>query len=286
MTEVVSVKFKNNGKAYYFDPDGNHVEAGEDVIVETSKGLEYATCVIGNHYIPDDKIIPPIRPVVRVATDNDKRVAEINRQREAEAMVICRQKIAEHGLEMKLVGAECSFEGGKTTFFFTSDGRVDFRELVKDLASVFRTRIELRQIGVRDEAKLIGGIGVCGRPFCCKTFLSDFAQVSIKMAKEQNLSLSSSKISGACGRLMCCLRFEQEVYEAEYASFPKVDMIVSTPAGKGIITESNFLSGVIKVKLDGDSNSPARVFAKNELKILGFRKKKEKEDAELSILEE
>ena len=144
MTEVVSVKFKNNGKAYYFDPDGNHVEAGEDVIVETSKGLEYATCVIGNHYIPDDKIIPPIRPVVRVATDNDKRVAEINRQREAEAMVICRQKIAEHGLEMKLVGAECSFEGGKTTFFFTSDGRVDFRELVKDLAGVFRNRIELR----------------------------------------------------------------------------------------------------------------------------------------------
>ena len=258
MTEVVSVKFKNNGKAYYFDPDGNHVEAGEDVIVETSKGLEYATCVIGNHYIPDDKIIPPIRPVVRVATDNDKRVAEINRQREAEAMVICRQKIAEHGLEMKLVGAECSFEGGKTTFFFTSDGRVDFRELVKDLASVFRNRIELRQIGVRDEAKMLGGLGICGRPFCCSQFLDDFVPVSIKMAKTQNLSLNPTKISGTCGRLMCCLKYEQNAYEDAARRCPKQDSFVATPDGLGNVSSVDILREQVLVRLDGQNESPKR----------------------------
>ena len=265
MTEVVSVKFKNNGKAYYFDPDGNHVEAGEDVIVETSKGLEYATCVIGNHYIPDDKIIPPIRPVVRVATDNDKRVAEINRQREAEAMVICRQKIAEHGLEMKLVGAECSFEGGKTTFFFTSDGRVDFRELVKDLASVFRNRIELRQIGVRDEAKMLGGIGICGRPFCCSQFLDDFQPVSTKMAKTQSMSLNPAKISGTCGRLMCCLRYEEEAYEDLVKTVPKNGAFVETPAGYGNVTQVNLLRRTVKVRLDGEGEDVFKTYSADEV---------------------
>ena len=268
MTEVVSVKFKNNGKAYYFDPDGNHVEAGEDVIVETSKGLEYATCVIGNHYIPDDKIIPPIRPVVRVATDNDKRVAEINRQREAEAMVICRQKIAEHGLEMKLVGAECSFEGGKTTFFFTSDGRVDFRELVKDLASVFRNRIELRQIGVRDEAKMLGGIGICGRPFCCSQFLDDFQPVSTKMAKTQSMSLNPAKISGTCGRLMCCLRYEEEAYEDLVKTVPKNGAFVETPAGFGTVTQVNILRGTVKVRLDGEGEAVFKNYSGGEVAVV------------------
>lgn len=283
------MKFKNRGKVYFFDPHGIAVRTGEKVVVETSRGLELAECVQGSHAVPDETVVQPLRSLARIATKDDLRIEEINRRREKEAFAICKQKIAEHGLDMKLVDVECSFEGNKTMFFFTSDGRVDFRELVKDLASVFRTRIELRQIGVRDEAKLVGGIGVCGRPFCCKSFLSDFAQVSIKMAKEQNLSLSSAKISGACGRLMCCLRFEHEVYEKEYASFPKADTLVSTPAGRGVIVESSFLSGKIKVRLEGDANSPARVYTKDEIKILGQprrREQKEPVDDELKKLED
>ena len=203
VTEVISVKFKGRGKAYYFDANGLTAKPGDDVIVETSKGLEYATCVAGNHYVSNEKVVPPIRPVIRIATDNDKRVQEINHKREREALSICREKVAEHGLDMKLVDVECSFEGNKITFYFTSDGRVDFRELVKDLAGVFRSRIELRQIGVRDEAKMLGGLGMCGRPFCCSQFLTDFQPVSTKMAKTQSLSLNPTKISGVCGRLMC-----------------------------------------------------------------------------------
>ena len=221
MTEVVSVKFKNRGKTYYFAAAGNNVSPGQDVIVETSKGLEFAQCVMGNHYVPDEKVIPPIRPVVRIATENDLRVAEINKNREREAFGICKKKIEDHGLDMKLVDVECSFEGNKITFFFTSDGRVDFRELVKDLASVFRNRIELRQIGVRDEAKMLGGIGICGRPFCCSQFLDDFQPVSTKMAKIQSMSLNPSKISGTCGRLMCCLRYEEEAYEDLVKTVPE-----------------------------------------------------------------
>ena len=187
---------------------------GDDVIVETSKGLEYARCVAGNHYVSNEKVVPPIRPVVRIATENDRRVQAINAKREREALGICREKVAQHGLDMKLVDVECSFEGNKITFYFTSDGRVDFRELVKDLAGVFRSRIELRQIGVRDEAKMLGGLGMCGRPFCCSQFLTDFQPVSTKMAKTQSLSLNPQKISGVCGRLMCCLRYEEEAYES------------------------------------------------------------------------
>lgn len=289
MTEVIGVRFRGGCKEYYFDPHGITVEPNQFVIVETAQGLEYAQCVSGNHEVEDDSVVQPLRPLVRVATENDDRTYAYNKTREKNAFEVCQKKIAERGLDMKLVRVESNFDGSKIIFFFTSDGRVDFRELVRDLAGVFRARIELRQIGVRDEAKLVGGIGVCGRPFCCKSFLSDFAQVSIKMAKEQNLSLSSAKISGACGRLMCCLRFEHEVYEKEYASFPKADTLVSTPAGRGVIVESSFLSGKIKVRLEGDANSPARVYTKDEIKILGQprrREQKEPVDDELKKLED
>ena len=201
------MKFKNRGKVYFFDPHGIAVRTGEKVVVETSRGLELAECVQGSHAVPDETVVQPLRSLARIATKDDLRIEEINRRREKEAFAICKQKIAEHGLDMKLVDVECSFEGNKTMFFFTSDGRVDFRELVKDLASVFRNRIELRQIGVRDEAKMLGGIGICGRPYCCSQFLDDFQPVSTMMAKMQYMSLNPSMISGECGRLMCCLRY-------------------------------------------------------------------------------
>ena len=265
MTEVVSVKFKSRGKTYYFAAGGNTVETGDDVIVETSKGLEYAQCVMGNHFVPDEKVIPPIRPVVRVATENDKRVAEINKNREREALEICKRKIEDHGLDMKLVDVECSFEGNKITFFFTSDGRVDFRELVKDLASVFRNRIELRQIGVRDEAKMLGGIGICGRPFCCSQFLDEFQPVSTKMAKIQSMSLNPSKISGTCGRLMCCLRYEEEAYENLVKTVPKNGAFVETPAGYGNVTQVNLLRRTVKVKLDGEGEDVFKTYSADDV---------------------
>ena len=265
MTEVVSVKFKSRGKTYYFAAGGNTVEVGQDVIVETSKGLEFAQCVMGNHYVPDEKVIPPIRPVIRVATDNDRRVAEINKKREHEALEICKKKVEEHGLDMKLVDVECSFEGNKITFFFTSDGRVDFRELVKDLASVFRNRIELRQIGVRDEAKMLGGIGICGRPFCCSQFLDEFQPVSTKMAKIQSMSLNPSKISGTCGRLMCCLRYEEEAYEDLVKTVPKNGAFVETPAGYGNVTQVNLLRRTVKVKLDGEGEDVFKTYSADDV---------------------
>lgn len=260
MTEVISVKFKNRGKSYYFDPNGKTVKTGEQVIVETSKGLEIADCSRGNHTVEDNAVIQPLRPVVRVATRDDLRVAEINKQREKEAYEICKKKIAEHGLDMKLVDVECNFEGNKTMFFFTSDGRVDFRELVKDLAGIFRNRIELRQIGVRDEAKMLGGLGICGRPFCCSKFLTDFQPVSTKMAKVQSMSLNPSKISGSCGRLMCCLRYEQEAYEELVKNVPKQGAFVETPAGYGIVTQVNLLRQLVKVKLDGEGEDTLRTY--------------------------
>ena len=210
MIEVVSIRFKSRGKCYFFAPNGLEIHSGDRVIVETTKGLEIADVGQGNHLVEDTAVVQPLRPVIRIATKDDLRVAELNKKREAEALAICQKKIQEHGLEMKLVSAECNFEGNKTTFFFTADGRVDFRELVKDLAAVFRNRIELRQIGVRDEAKMIGGIGICGRPFCCHQFLEDFQPVSTKMAKVQSLSLNPTKISGSCGGPMCCRRLERE----------------------------------------------------------------------------
>ena len=233
MIEVVSIKFKNRGKCYFFSPNGLSVKTGDKVIVETSKGLEIADCVRGNHSAMDNTVVQPLRPVLRIATRDDLRVAQINVQREKDAFEICQKKIVEHGLDMKLVDVECNFEGTKTTFFFTSDGRVDFRELVKDLAGIFRNRIELRQIGVRDEAKMIGGIGICGRPYCCSQFLDDFQPVSTKMAKVQSLSLNPAKISGSCGRLMCCLRYEQEAYEELIKKVPKQGAFVETKDGFG-----------------------------------------------------
>jgi cell fate regulator YaaT (PSP1 superfamily) len=224
---------------------------GDSVVVETAKGLELGECVYGNHWVTDERVIPPLRAVARVATENDLRVAALNKKREKEAFEIGQEKIRQHGLDMKLVDVECSFEGNKIIFFFASEGRVDFRDLVKDLASVFRTRIELRQIGVRDEAKMLGGLGICGRPFCCSQFLDDFAPVSTKMAKTQSMSLNPAKISGSCGRLMCCLRYEQEAYEELVKNVPKNGAFVQTPAGYGNITQVNLLRQKIKVRLDG-----------------------------------
>ncbi len=265
MIEVVSIKFKNRGKAYSFDPRGLTVKTGDKLVVETAKGLELADCCHGNHTVEDTAVVLPLRPVIRLATKDDLRVAEINVKREAEAVEICRQKIAEHGLDMKLVDAECSFEGNKITFFFTSEGRVDFRELVKDLAAIFRTRIELRQIGVRDEAKMVGGIAICGRPYCCGQFLEDFQPVSTKMAKIQSLSLNPTKISGSCGRLMCCLRYEQEAYEELIKKVPKQGAFVETKDGYGTAVQVNLLRQCVKVRLDGDNDDTLHLYKSNEL---------------------
>ena len=265
MIEVVSIKFKNKGKSYFFSPNGLQIRSGEKVIVETSKGLEIADCCHGNHMVEDTAVVQPLRGVVRLATADDLRVAEINKKREKEAFVICEQKIAEHGLDMKLVDVECNFEGNKTTFFFTSNGRVDFRELVRDLAGIFRNRIELRQIGVRDETKMLGGIGICGRPYCCSQFLEDFQPVSTKMAKVQSLSLNPAKISGACGRLMCCLRYEQGAYEDLVKKVPKQGAFVETIDGYGTAVQVNLLRQTVKVKLDSDTDDSLHLYKANEL---------------------
>ena len=265
MIEVISIKFKNKGKSYFFSPNGLQIRSGEKVIVETSKGLEIADCCHGNHTVEDTAVVQPLRGVVRLATADDLRVAEINKKREKEAFVICEQKIAEHGLDMKLVDVECNFEGNKTTFFFTSNGRVDFRELVRDLAGIFRNRIELRQIGVRDETKMLGGIGICGRPYCCSQFLEDFQPVSTKMAKVQSLSLNPAKISGACGRLMCCLRYEQGAYEDLVKKVPKQGAFVETIDGYGTAVQVNLLRQTVKVKLDSDTDDSLHLYKANEL---------------------
>ena len=265
MIEVVSIKFKNKGKSYSFSPNGLQIRSGEKVIVETSKGLEIADCCHGNHMVEDTAVVQPLRGVVRLATADDLRVAEINKKREKEAFVICEQKIAEHGLDMKLVDVECNFEGNKTTFFFTSNGRVDFRELVRDLAGIFRNRIELRQIGVRDETQMLGGLGICGRPYCCSQFLEDFQPVSTKMAKVQSLSLNPAKISGACGRLMCCLRYEQGAYEDLVKKVPKQSAFVETIDGYGTAVQVNLLRQTVKVRLDSDTDDSLHLYKANEL---------------------
>ncbi|MBR0040051.1 MAG: hypothetical protein IJP64_01575 [Oscillospiraceae bacterium] len=265
MIDVVSIKFKNRGKSYYFSPNGLDVHTGDKVIVETAKGLEIADCTQGNHAVMETAVVQPLRPVQRIATKDDLRVAQLNVQREKEAFEICQEKIAKHGLDMKLVDVECNFEGTKTLFFFTSDGRVDFRELVKDLASIFRNRIELRQIGVRDEAKMIGGIGICGRPYCCGQFLDDFQPVSTKMAKVQSLSLNPVKISGSCGRLMCCLRYEQEAYEDLIKKVPKQGAFVETKDGFGTAVQVNLLRQTVKVRLDDEGDDSLHLYKANEL---------------------
>ncbi len=267
MAEVISVRFRGGSKNYYFDPRGLQVEPETYVVVETAQGMEYARCMEGNHEVPDQSIVRPLRPVVRIATENDQRSAEYNQRREKEAFGICEKKIAAHGLDMKLVGVECSFEGNKIIFFFTADGRVDFRELVKDLASVFRARIELRQIGVRDEAKMLGGMGICGRPLCCNQFLEEFIPVSIKMAKTQSLSLNPSKISGACGRLMCCLKYEQEAYEDAASRMPKNESFVDTPDGIGNVSGVDLLREQVQVRLDNAPETPKR-YKVTEIRVL------------------
>lgn len=250
MTEIIGVRFKSVGKIYYFSPNSINVPVGEHVIVETSRGIEYGEVVIANKQVEDEKIISPLKPVIRVATEEDANKVIDNEKKQKEAFKICLKKIAARKLEMNLISAEYTFDRGKLLFYFTADGRIDFRDLVKDLASVFHTRIELRQIGVRDEAKLLGGLGVCGRPLCCASFLEDFEPVSINMAKEQNLSLNPTKISGTCGRLMCCLKYENDAYEHLIAVSPTVDSIVDTPDGKGVVTDLALLKGSCCVRLD------------------------------------
>ena len=269
MVEIISVKFNNKGKSYYFDPSGLTVPAGEDVIVETAKGQEYGRCVYGNHMVEDAAVVQPLRPVVRITTQDDKQMVENARAKEKSAFDYCQKKIAEFNLDMKLVDVECGFDGSKMLFFFTSDGRVDFRELVKDLAAAFRMRIELRQIGVRDEAKMLGGLGVCGKQFCCSPFLSEFHPVSIKMAKMQGLSLNPVKISGTCGRLMCCLKYEETAYEELVKKAPKVDAFVETPSGKGSVVNVNLLRGNCKVRLEEGVDTTLKTFTFGELDILG-----------------
>ena len=265
MTEIVSIRFKTCGKNYSFSPEGMTINAGDKVIVETAKGIELAECTRGNRMVEDTSVVQPLRPVIRVATEQDLKTVEQNKLREKEAFAICQKKIEAHGLDMKLVDVELSFDGSKTLFFFTSDGRVDFRDLVKDLAGIFHNRIELRQIGVRDEAKMIGGIGICGRPYCCNEFLNDFAPVSTKMAKVQNLSLNPAKISGSCGRLMCCLRYEEEAYEDLVKTVPKVGAFVETVGGYGVATAVDLLRQNVTVHLDGETEDAVHVFKAAEV---------------------
>ena len=271
--EVVGIRFKKAGKVYYFAPGEMKLRLGDAAIVETARGHELGDVACANRMVREKDIVQPLRPVIRIATPEDIRHGEENRKKEDEAFSICLSKIAEHGLDMKLVDVEYTFDNSKLLFYFTSAGRVDFRELVKDLASVFRTRIELRQIGIRDEAKLMGGLGVCGRPLCCASFLSDFVQVSIKMAKEQNPSLNSTKISGSCGRLMCCLRYEHDTYEAEIKLTPAVDSVVRTEDGVGTVIETSPLAGLIKVRLNDKADVVPKFYHRDSVKVISTPKR-------------
>lgn len=268
MAEIISVRFKDVGKNYYFDPQGKKFNVSDKVIVETSRGVECGTVSIANREIPDDELTSPLKPVLRLATKEDIRTVEENKEKEKAAFETCQKKIAEHGLKMKLVDVEYTFDRNKILFYFTADGRVDFRELVKDLAGVFRTRIELRQIGVRDESKKVGGLGICGRPFCCNTFLGDFQPVSIKMAKEQSLSLSPVKISGTCGRLMCCLKYEQEAYEHLLRVTPKNGAIVDTEEGRGTVIDFNLLTGMLTVSLEKKPDAAPIIVNRHNVKVI------------------
>ena len=272
-TEIVGVRFKSTGKTYFFDPQGKKYSRGSGAIVDTARGQEYGEIAMPNSFVNTSEIVPPLRHVIRAATTADVEHHKENKKKEDEAFRICNEQIASHKLDMKLIDAQYTFDNSKLLFYFTSSERVDFRELVKDLAAVFRTRIELRQIGIRDEAKLMGGLGMCGRPLCCSLFLSDFNQVSIKMAKEQNLSLNSAKISGICGRLMCCLKYEHEVYEDEIKRTPPVDSIVRTENGDGVITEISPLAGTVKVKLFAAPEAPAKSYRREDIKMLRKKQK-------------
>ncbi len=266
--EIIGIRFEHGSKVYYFDPNGKKYSVGTHAIVETAQGLEFGEVVISNRIVPEDQIVAPLRPVVRQATKEDEAHHEDNRRRQDEAFKICLSKIADHGLDMKLVESQYTFDNTKLIFFFTSAGRVDFRALVKDLASVFRTRIELRQIGIRDEARMVGGFGVCGRKLCCAGFLPNFVQVSIKMAKEQGLSINAAKISGTCGRLMCCLRYEQEAYEREIALMPPADSIVDTPDGRGTVIDIFPISGNVKVKLNDKQDAAPKSYHMSTIRVI------------------
>ncbi|MBQ3416899.1 MAG: stage 0 sporulation family protein [Ruminococcus sp.] len=288
MAEVIGVRFKEVGKIYYFDPVGQKLSLNDRVIVETARGVECGTVATENREVPDEEIVHPLKKMLRVATKDDLRRIEENAKKEKDAQKIFEQKVSEHELEMKLVDVEYTFDNSKIIFYFTADGRVDFRSLVKDLASVFRTRIELRQIGVRDESKMLGGLGVCGRPFCCNSFLGEFQPVSIKMAKDQGLSLSPTKISGTCGRLMCCLKYEQDAYVDLLKRTPKVGAIVKTPEGRGLVVETNLLSQTLKVKLDNTPDAAApQTYKVRQVKLVkdGYIKVNKKELEEFKDLE-
>ena len=289
MTKVIGVRFRKAGKVYYFSPGDNEIKNGDHVIVETVRGVEYGYVVLGSHEVEDKKVVQPLKPVLRMASPEDEEIERTNKEKEKEAFRICLEKIKKHELEMKLIDTEYTFDNNKILFYFTADGRIDFRELVKDLASVFKTRIELRQIGVRDETKIRGGIGICGRPLCCSSYLSEFIPVSIKMAKEQNLSLNPSKISGVCGRLMCCLKYEEETYEELNSRLPNIGDYVTTDDGlKGEVHSVSILRQLVKVivTVDGDEKE-IREYKASQLRFRPRRKKEKSQvnDAELKKLE-
>ena len=288
MIKVIGVRFRNAGKIYYFDPAGREIHTGDHVIVETARGIEYGYVVLGSREVPDDKVVQPLKSVIRMASKEDEEVELKNHEKEKEAFRICKEKIRKHGLQMKLIDAEYTFDNNKVLFYFTADGRIDFRELVKDLASVFKTRIELRQVGVRDETKIVGGIGICGRPLCCHSYLSEFIPVSIKMAKEQNLSLNPTKISGVCGRLMCCLKNEEETYEELNSKLPNVGDYVTTDDGlKGEDHSVSVLRQLVKVIVITKDEKEIREYRVDQLKFKPRRRKDKGSvaDAELKALE-
>ncbi|MGN0656129.1 MAG: stage 0 sporulation family protein [Ruminiclostridium sp.] len=268
MTEIIGIRFKEVGKVYYFSPGNKKVAAGAKVIVETARGVECGEVVIPNRMVDDSAVVQPLKTIMRVATKEDEKILLENAAKEDEIMKVFIRKIAEHKLDMKPIDVDYTFDGSKILFYFTAESRVDFRELVKDLAGIYRTRIELRQIGVRDEAKMLGGLGICGRPFCCSSFLGEFQPVSIKMAKEQSLSLNPSKISGTCGRLMCCLKYEQDCYEELLKITPKIGAFVETPEGSGVVEDANLLTGILKVKINGKPDAPAVSVKREEVKII------------------
>ena len=275
MAKIIGIQYKENGKVYYFDPGEHELQKGDMVIVETVHGLESGTCVIPNREIPDKNVVRPLKPIIRPATEKDVETIAQNRKKEAHAMQVCREKIRALGLDMSLVEAQYSLDGSKVTMYYTCPNRVDFRELVKSLAYTLRARVELRQIGVRDEARMLGGLGICGRAFCCKTFLQDFQPVTIKMAKEQGMSLNSEKISGSCGRLMCCLKYEQDAYEELIHQTPKNGSIVDTPHGRGRVQDSNLLTGMLKVQLDQRQDAAPMLMHRSEVQAVRVKKETE-----------
>lgn len=285
MKEIVGIRFKKLGKIYFFNPNGIKLEKGQGAIVETARGMELGEVAVSNRMVDDSKIVAPLKDVIRLATDEDKKIFEENEKKAEEAYKVCEKKIIEHGLDMKLVDVEYTFDNTKLLFYFTAEGRIDFRDLVKDLASIYRTRIELRQIGVRDEVKMLGGYGMCGRELCCCNHLSDLNPVSIKMAKEQGLSLNPTKISGVCGRLMCCLKHEQEVYEEKLSRLPPVGSLVNTKEGKGTVEDVEVLREIIKVKIEKDGTFIKKSFKNDEIEVIKVAKRKEKIDEDIDMKE-